>query len=402
MAYDKTNVEVDTGSIFITNASTVGSISTQTVIGSFALTTGSILTYGSAGGYTGSDATIIGGSIQTYNPVGVGSTRISEQGINLQVWNSGLFSIVGSITSMPSISVSTGSEVYIKAGSVQTYSPVGTGSMVLSGVSQVWNSGVGFFVVGSIVSMPPVSATNPSVYQASGIISNTGSVGLVGGDFNGSVWPLRMIAGSNLLIAGSINIISNPVPISGAVIGVSGIALTAVWTGIGSIYNGTPEIATYVGTVFPGLAAQREIAILYNSGPNATNIVKVRSIKMSTYLGAAVAGLVGNGEIYRINHFPIGVIGSRIEKLDTAVANPPANVFLQNTGSESLALLGSTIIGAWSFNPEETVGLAASTIYEHSLGINPITLRANQGIVLHQSALASAGSVGVVFTFTNE
>ena len=148
------------------------------VAGSFALTTGSILTYGTAAGYAGSDVTVVAGSIQTYSPLGVGSTRIAEQGVNLQVWNSGLFSMVGSITSMPSISASN--ESIAKDTGIHTGSATLVGGQFNGSMAAIrMDTGSFLMIAGSISSMPSISATSPSVYAASGIIANTGSVYLV-------------------------------------------------------------------------------------------------------------------------------------------------------------------------------------------------------------------------------
>lgn len=135
---------------------------------------------------TGSEVYVKGGSIQPYNPIGIGSVLIingsimtygqsvtvgsevyvknfGELGSNVVVTNfptlyavSGIVNIgtmpaiqtgsivyqgtdpwiiAGSITSMPSVSVSAGSEVYVKGGSIAVYN----------------------LVAGSIVSMPSIS-----------------------------------------------------------------------------------------------------------------------------------------------------------------------------------------------------------------------------------------------------
>src|SRR3990167_335054 len=87
---------------------------------------------------------------------------------------------------------------------------------------------IGSFVMvaGSISSMPPVTATNPSVYAVSGIIANTGSISLVGFHYNGSVWSPRITNGSSLMVdignTGSMAITTTPLPISGTSLLVSG------------------------------------------------------------------------------------------------------------------------------------------------------------------------------------
>ena len=157
--------------------------------------------------------------------------------------------------------------------------------------------------------MPPVTATNPSVYQVSGIIANTGSVGLVGGDFNGSVWPLRMVAGSNLLIAGSVNMASTilgSVYILGA---------PATWTGIGSIRFGqepsiiTGSVQTYsplgVGSVITsGITSVTGSVVLYNYAA-WTGIGSVISSGINSITGSvsmiSSAGSIGVYQTYGRN-----------------------------------------------------------------------------------------------------
>jgi len=96
------------------------------------------------------------GSYATYR-TDIGSIRIAEQGLNLQVYNSGLFTVVGSITSMP-VSA-TGSTVLSGISSITgSVSLIGVGSVRLAEMAngltfQVYNSGA-FAIVGSLSSIP--------------------------------------------------------------------------------------------------------------------------------------------------------------------------------------------------------------------------------------------------------
>jgi hypothetical protein len=186
-------ISVSVGSeSWIKNFNELGSsvVVTNLYAGSNAYVTGSVYITGSVNVVNpisvGSETYVKGGSIQTFNPIGVGSVLLingsimtygqsvtvgsevyvknfGELGSNVVVTNfpslyavSGVVNIgtmpaiqtgsivyqgtspwviAGSITSMPSVSVSTGSEVYVKGGSIAVYN----------------------LVAGSIVSMPSIS-----------------------------------------------------------------------------------------------------------------------------------------------------------------------------------------------------------------------------------------------------
>lgn len=101
-------------------------IGVGSVTGVITIRAGSIQTYTPLGvGSVTGQVTIGAGSIQTYSPVGVGSVIITSARYDL----GSFLLIAGSISSMPTISVSTGSESYIKGGSIQTYNPIGIGSV---------------------------------------------------------------------------------------------------------------------------------------------------------------------------------------------------------------------------------------------------------------------------------
>jgi len=126
-----------TGSINIVSPSTIGSYTRYE--GSEVWTFGSVYSTGSIniatdlttiGSYTryiGSESYIKAGSVQTYSPLGIGSMQIfsvdSSNALKSPfVANGSYLMIAGSISSMPSISVATGSEVYVKGGSIVLYS----------------------------------------------------------------------------------------------------------------------------------------------------------------------------------------------------------------------------------------------------------------------------------------
>jgi hypothetical protein len=90
--------------------------------------------------------------------------------------------IAGSIWSMPSVSATAGSEQWIKGGSIQTYTPLGVGSVMISGTLPLW-LGVGSVEInnpsriGSFTGM-----SNGSIFWGGGVGSMmiSGNVQIIG------------------------------------------------------------------------------------------------------------------------------------------------------------------------------------------------------------------------------
>ncbi len=203
--------------VSITGSIMIGSVSAQ--VDSIYVQSGTM--YISSGNVTFTGSTAVYGSVYTTGSIvtagstslyGIGSVRIAEQGVPLQVFNSGLFSIVGSITSMPDIA--TGSEIWIKAGSVQTYSPLGSVGVYGS-----------VFAIGSVNISTPVSLAGSNIIYGSAYIIGsinqntdpwriTGSVTSYG---IGSVLMAGSVASyGSVYSTGSVNI-STPVSLAGSV-----------------------------------------------------------------------------------------------------------------------------------------------------------------------------------------
>ena len=139
------------------------------------LVAGSIVSMPSISVSAGSESWIRAGSVQTYGPVGIGSVRIAEQGVNLIITGS----------------VNQNNDPWRITGSVQPYNPIGigsvridgwglttppavTGSMTLYGIGSLYGIGVG-----SVYSYS-VQGTTP--WAVSGIVnmgSNWGGTGSV-------------------------------------------------------------------------------------------------------------------------------------------------------------------------------------------------------------------------------
>ena len=240
------------GSTQITNPETVGSLATQTVTGSVALTTGSVNIYGAisatnpsvyaitdivsnTGSLTLAGAQFNGSALPLRLSNGsellvAGSTRIVNQ-VNVSVVGTPTVTVSGTVTidvsgSLP-VSQSTTPWViigsvrqltspWVTLGSTQITNPDVVGSLAVQTIT-----GSVALTTGSVNVYGALSATNPSVYALSGIVANTGSATLIGAQYNGSNWALRMANGSNLLVdignLGSVAITTTPIPISGTV-----------------------------------------------------------------------------------------------------------------------------------------------------------------------------------------
>src|SRR3990167_11184259 len=91
-----------------------------------------------------------------------------------------------------------------------THTGIGSASLVAGDYGgSVWPlrifGGSYVMVAGSISSMPSVTATNSANYAISGLLSDAGSLTLIGAERAGSVYPIRLDLGSYLMVAGSIS-----------------------------------------------------------------------------------------------------------------------------------------------------------------------------------------------------
>ena len=200
--YIQSGANIDLGSAWTNIGSVLVSNSLNINAGSF-IVLGSVNTYGGAGGYAGSDVYIKAGSVQTYSPVGIGS-----------IWFGGGIGSVTLTNSLPAIGSYTG------AGSIAV--------QTISGTITIDNR-----VAGSIVNLPGVDVNNPttigsfttqnilgSVYQltnpwivlGSFAQTNTGSITITNalqsiGSYTRNIGSEVWTFGS-VYTAGSINIVS--------------------------------------------------------------------------------------------------------------------------------------------------------------------------------------------------
>jgi len=229
------------GSILL---SQVGSV----MISGTAQIAGSIWSMPNVSVSAGSEQWIKGGSIQTYSPLGstfilgsiysTGSINIATNLSSLGSWTG----YVGSIWSMPNVSVSTGSESWIKGGSIQTYTPLGStfvlGSIYTTGSVRIANLYEGSEVwlkAGSIQTYTPLGSTFVlgSVYIAGSIffggvgsvvVSNLPAVGSYTGMSNGSIFWGGGVG--SIVISGTTPIQKRPFIYTGSLIASGGTLAT--------------------------------------------------------------------------------------------------------------------------------------------------------------------------------
>ena len=249
------------GSVLITNPGVIGSIEVQTILGSVAISSPISVS-------TGSEVYIKSGSVQTYNPIGIGSVLITNPTV---VGSISTQTIIGSVAISSPISVATGSESYVKAGSVILLNS-------LLPVSGIVNQGTNpWIVLGSVAVSSPISvATGSEMYVKAGSVIITGSVLTYGASVStgsevwikaGSVQTYNPIGiGSVLVTNGSLSVYGsfsastgsevwvkggsiqtyNPIGVGSIGVASGSVAITntnlPVWTGIGSVLITNPSV----------------------------------------------------------------------------------------------------------------------------------------------------------------
>jgi regulation of enolase protein 1 (concanavalin A-like superfamily) len=152
---------------------------------------GSVGVYGSLTATAGSESYIKGGSILTYNPIGVGSVLV--------VSSAGSIGVYGSLTA------TAGSEQYVKAGSVQIYGRSGVDIYPLLVTS------------GTYARLQVDVNSTPTPVAISGIVNQGTSPWAISGITNQGTNPWIVLGSFARTNTGSVIIATNPVPISGVV-----------------------------------------------------------------------------------------------------------------------------------------------------------------------------------------
>lgn len=249
------------------------------------------------------------GSVQTYNPIGIGSVRIAAQGLDL--------SIIGSVAITSPISVTAGSEQYIKGGSIQTYSPVGIGSIWFGG-------GIGSV---TITNVPvPISGivnqgTNPWIVLGSVAVTS----------------PITVSVGSETYIKGGSVQTYDPVGV-GSVTGVITIRAGSIQTysplGVGSITGQITIGAGSIQTYSPvGIGS-----IWFGGGIGSVTITNIVPISGTITIDNRVAGSIVNMPIVGVSGtlFAISGIVNQGNPNVPWIVSPPIN-----TGFSGASIIAS-------------------------------------------------------------
>ncbi len=248
-------VWVGAGSVVVSGTATVN-ITTGSV--RLLSTTGSVSIYydNNARGEVDSNIQIGNLDASDSNPVPISGNALGVSGTAFEkVWV-GTGSVVISGTSVP-VSRGVGS-VVISGTSIPVSRGIGSVLALFTDSSNTLDSplvadGSYLMMAGSISSIPSITTTSESVYKGSGTWDGggVGSLTLVGGNFTGSVYPLHLETGSNLLTVGSTHIINFGEIGSAETQGVSGTAFNTVWLGVGSmVISGTSvPVSRGVGSV---------------------------------------------------------------------------------------------------------------------------------------------------------
>lgn len=291
---------------------------------------------------------IIAGSVQTYNPVGIGSVLITN--------------------------LSVGSEVYIKAGSVQTYNPVGIGSIWFGGgigSVTITNSlpSIGSYttqMISGLASSVGISGavnqgTNPWIVLGSFAQTNIGSVTITNSLPSIGSYSIQNISGTVTVdnrVAGSI--VNMPiVGISGTVIGVSGIVNqgTNPWVVTGSVISygvGSVQVVSNTGS-HPVWIVAGSIQPYNPIGVGSSLLVSTAGSHPVWIVAGSVQSYnpVGIGSVLPISStgsHPINILGyANTEIIRRTIGSPGVHVaFAANRQACSLENMGSSII-FWTF-----------------------------------------------------
>jgi hypothetical protein len=174
--------------------------------------------------------------------------------------------------------------------------------------------------------------------------------------------------------------------------------------------NGTPtdiyvptnyvaDMPSYVATI-PNIAlgANKNIASLVNK-TGTTKTVRILHIYAVPALAAAIAGLQVTLEVHGITGAdPTGGTVVPIRNHDTDDGGLPAQIEVRNNPTSTP--LANWILASGVVNNEETASKESQqTIFKKEGNISALILRANQGILVKQTALAGAGNINLHIVF---
>lgn len=298
-------------------------------------------------GVTQDNFLMVAGSISSMPPVSTSLTGSIE-----------VFSSTGSVNVYGNLSTTAGSEVYIKAGSVQTYNPIGIGSIWFGGgigSVTITNSlpSIGSYttqMVSGLASSIGISGavnqgTNPWIVLGSFAQTNIGSVTITNSLPAIGSYTTQMVSGlaSSIGISGAVNQGTNPWVISGIV------NLGSNWGGTGSVLTiGSVSIAnpSIIGSVqTQGVSGTAFNTVWLGTGSvllSGTGVI-AGSISVMNGLNLADAGspsfkistATASGTYTEV--WAIGRPGSRLEVHGYHIStNAPGIVRLANSGTAPL------------------------------------------------------------------
>ena len=320
----------------------------------------------------GSESWIKGGSIHLYS-----GTSYVDVANTVQ--------IAGSIWSMPDVSVTAGSNVWIKGGSIQTYSSLGStfvlGSVYATGSINLANdlASIGSWTgyVGSIWSIPDIQTSLTGSLE---VFSETGSVEVYGN--------LSASAGSEVWIRGGS--LEGTSQIAGSIWSMPDVNVSAgseVWVKAGSIQTYTPLGSTFVlGSIYTTGSVNIATTVLPVSGTLFQNILG--SVQVNT--GSVRAQVVQITD-------PWQIAGSIWSMPDVSV-EVGSEVWVKAGSIQTYTPLGSTfVLGSVYTTGSVNIATSLSTIGSYTRYIGSETW-IKAGSVQTYTPLGSTFVLGSVYT----
>lgn len=159
------------------------------------------------------------------------------------------------------------------------------------------------------------------------------------------------------------------------------------------------EATYFTGVLASAAGASKRHLALFNAAGSGKRL-KVSSIKVAGSPTAAVTGQVVALHGVRITSAPTGGSGGTIVKADPADASVPAQVTVTLAATGGAAEEGAPF-GVASVSGEETASANGDELYRSYLdGTKTLICDEGQGILVKQGALAAAGAVSIVVSFS--
>jgi hypothetical protein len=163
-------------------------------------------------------------------------------------------------------------------------------------------------------------------------------------------------------------------------------------------------VQTYAAAVINSALAASKFHLGLFNGATSNRLIKIWRVDVVNHLTAANTGTATS---FLLNRTTAAGTGSAagIRKHDNKSITLPSAITALHTYSPNPTLATNPEMAELTVYTEETTGQSAKMpLFQAApeCGITPITLRAGEGIVVQQSALASAGAVSVFIYFTME